>query len=172
MTNRYALADYQLVIRVPDGIEGIGGTEIVIGGPGDSNFSGTEGDYKGFIGQISVSRKSDAWETEGDRTGSWVHNQNLDKTGTCQIDITQISAAIIKLSQLCSIYEKVQTDSTLAARNLEGLTLTVQAAGSSNSMPVATCEDCLIQKHPDQVLGETAEKQSWIFTCGRISFYN
>lgn len=169
MTNRYSLADYQLVIKVPEEIEGIGGTSITIGGPGDYNLGGEDGNFKGFVGQISVSRKTDAWSTEGDSTGSWVHNQNLDKTGTCQVDITQISAAIIKLSQLCSIYENIVQNNT---RSVPGLTLTVQSTATDTSMPVATCEDCMIQKHPDQTFGDTAEKQQWVFTSGRISFYN
>lgn len=171
MTNRYALADYQVVIRVPEGIDGIGGTNIVIGGPGDYAFGQSENSsFKGFIGQVSVSRSDDAWSTEGDVTGSWVHNQSLSKVGTCAIDITQISEAIIKLSQVSTIFEGIQDD-VLSSRQInEGLDITVQSI--AESMPVAHCEDCYIQKHPDQTFGETAEKQSWVFTSGRVTFYN
>ena len=165
-TNRYSLTDYILTITVPDNSninEAIRGKQFSIGG------AGIETGGKGsFLGEISLSRNKDAWETEGDYTGSWVHNKNNDKTGTCQVQIRQVSDMVITLAQICAIFESIQ-------EHVPGLTLTLQSA-FDNSIAgtniIATCNDCYIQKLADIKFGETADLQTWIFTCGQIFYYN
>ena len=165
MTNRYSLADYIVTIKVPEDTridEAIRGKSFTIGGPGVA----PEG--KGsFLGQISVERNVNAWDTEGDRTGSWVHNKNNDKTGHCQIDIRQVSDDVIRLSQMSSVYEKIQ-------EHVPGVTITITNSYENNSAGsniAATCNDCYIEKQPQLILGETAQAQQWIFTCGQVFFY-
>ena len=105
MIHKYSLADYQLTIGIPQSVaqrlglrdeEGNLLTSFVIGGPGENN----EGS---FIGQIVATRSNNLWETEGDATGSWVHNKNLNRTGTIELQIRQISDKVIELSQLTEV---------------------------------------------------------------------
>lgn len=165
MIHQYSLADYQLTIGLSDniarqlGLRDANGnllTNFSIGGPGENN----EGS---FVGQIVVNRTQDLFTTEGDATGSWVHNKNLNRTGTITIDITQISDDIITLVQLCQIFESVQT-------NMPGLELTINSVSSNVSNTMITGRDSYIQKLPELTLGETAQRLSWVFTCGQIIY--
>lgn len=166
MINRYSLADYQVTIEVDESApEAIAGTKISIGGPGEvvNSTNGLKGNVGSFVGSVTLKRNKELWETEGDRTGSWVHNQNLDRTGTCEIEIRQVSDMVVKLSQLCAIFEDVSS-------SIKGLTITVNSTSASGGT-VAVCNDCYIQKVPDQAFGETAALQTWTFTCGQVIFY-
>lgn len=157
-TSRYSLADYQVTLTIPT-IGNLTGEEISIGGPGEDNKGSC-------VGEIKVTRNENIWTTEGDPTGSWVHNKNLNKTGTVEINIRQVSAVIYKLMEVCQAYE------TVSSRGSEGITITVNPAGNFG-IPVIdfiTCKDCFIQKIPDQDYTDTAKEQQWIFTCGQISF--
>ena len=166
MIHKYSLADYQLTIGIPQSVaqklnlkdaEGNLLTSFTIGGPGENG----EGS---FVGQIVASRGNNLWETEGDATGSWVHNKNLNKTGTIELQIRQISDQVIELSQLCDIYESVQ-------ENVEGLTLTVNSSATEETTPMVTGVDSYIQKQADLTLAETAGMLTWVFTCGQVMFY-
>lgn len=156
-TNKYSLSDYQLVVTInaPSevNIPGITGSKFSIGGDGGINKNGS------FLGLITVSRAVDAWTTETDATGSWVHNRNLAKAGTISVNITQISDSIVKLMQVFSLFEEDDSlnDLSLQVVNLEGKVM-------------VDAESCLIQKPSDLNLGETAEKQAWTFTCGKITY--
>lgn len=161
-TNRYALTDYILTITIDENsaLPGISGTSYSIGGPGLSGQGS-------FIGGITLTRNEQAWSTAGDYTGSWVHNKNNNKTGTCQLDINQISDDVIRLAQICAIYESVQ-------ESVPGFSIQIKAAyknSISGSDVVATCNDCYIQKIPDLKLANEADIQEWVFTCGQILFY-
>lgn len=159
MTNRYSLADYQLILTIPDEIPTsvISTRNIAIGGPGENG----EGS---FVGTITVSRNTDAWKTTGDATGSWVHELSLDKTGICSVNINQISDLVIRLTQLCSIFESIQG-------NYPGLTITINSNSSEDGMPICICEDCYITKIPDQQFQTASQPQEWRFTCGRVIMY-
>ena len=162
-TNRYALTDYILTLTIPDNSlipETIRGQQFAIGGAGVSG----EGS---FLGEIALSRNKDAWETEGDYTGSWVHNKNNDKTGECKVQIRQVSDTVIQLAQICAIFESIQDA-------VEGLKLQVTSAyvdNTSGTNIIATCNDCYIKKLADITFGDTAALQDWTFTCGQIFYY-
>ena len=165
MIHQYSLADYQLTIGLSDSVAQLLGlrdsfgnllTNFSIGGPGEDN----EGS---FVGQIIVNRVQDLFTTTGDATGSWVHDKNLNRTGTIQIDITQISDDIVTLVQLCQIFESVQT-------NMPGLELTINSVASNTATTMVTGRDAYIQKLPELTLGEQAQKLSWTFTCGQIIY--
>ena len=164
MIHQYSLADYQLtigwksiaqILNLRDA-EGNLLTNFSIGGPGENG----EGS---FVGQINVSRSKDLFTTTGDNTGSWVHDKNLDKTGTISIDITQISDDVITLVQLCQIFEAIQS-------NVPGLELSINSTASGVSNTMVTGKDCLIRKLPDIPLAENAGRLSWVFTCGQIIY--
>lgn len=166
MIHRYSLADYQLTIGIPQNVaqrlglrdaQGNLLSSFTIGGPGENG----EGS---FLGQISAQRTANLWETEGDATGSWVHNKNLNRTGTIELQIRQISDQVIELSQLCDIYEAVQ-------EGVEGLTLTISSSATDDGSPVVTGVDCYIQKQADLTLADTAQMLTWSFTCGQVMFY-
>ena len=122
MIHQYSLADYQLTIGLSDnvarqlGLRDANGnllTNFTIGGPGEDNQGS-------FVGQIVVTRNTNLFSTTGDATGSWVHDKNLDRTGSIQVDITQISDDVITLVQLCQMFESIQT-------NMPGLELTINS---------------------------------------------
>lgn len=173
-TNRYALADYQLTVTIPvnsatntndtgymqilqrAGLQS--GTTITIGGPGEG-----EGKYGSFVGSINVKRNKELWTTEGDATGSWVHNKNLDRTGTIDVEITQVSSQVVQLVYLCNAYESVSDA-------VGGLHLEIKNIASGEN--IADAIDCYIAKAPDHPFGDTAAKLTFSFTCGRITYYN
>lgn len=157
-TSRYSLADYTVTITIPS-LLGMSSTQISIGGPGEN------GQYGSCVGEIKVTRNKELWTTEGDPTGSWVHNKDLNRTGTVEINLRQVSNQIYKLMQICQLYEG-------ASRSVEGLTITVNPVNDFGS-PVTefiVCDDCMITKIPDQDYTDTAKEQQWVFTCGRVSF--
>lgn len=164
--NRYALADYQLVISLPPQLSnsallqrsGLSSDKpFVIGGPGETGIEGS------YVGQITVKRNNDLWTTEGDATGSWVHNKNLNRTGEVDVDITQVSDQVITLAYLCDAYESIQ-------EAIGGLNIQVLNAATQET--VADAYDCYIKKIPDHSFKEAADKLTWIFTCGRVMWYN
>lgn len=155
-TSVYALSDYILTITLPK-VGDLEAETFTVGGPGDNG----EGSC---VGTIVVSRNQNLFETEGDPTGSWVHNKNLNKTGTISIDIRQVSNYIIHFIQICNAYETVQT-------NTPGMSVTLTPAFNNDSnTPLLTAISCFFQKVPDQAFAATAGNQSWVITCGKISF--
>lgn len=165
MIHQYSLADYQLTIGLTDnlaqrlGLRDSSGnllTNFTIGGPGEDGQGS-------FVGQIVISRAENLMTTEGDATGSWVHNKNLNRTGTITLEITQISDQIITLIQLCQIIESIQS-------NMPGLELTVSSAASEVATTMVTGHDSYIQKLPDITLADAAGRLSWVFTCGQIIY--
>ena len=103
MIHQYSLADYQLIIVIDPTVaqalnlrdeNGNLLSNFSIGGPGENG----EGS---FVGQILVSRNQELFTTTGDATGSWVHDKNLNRTGTITVEITQISDQVVQLVQLC-----------------------------------------------------------------------
>lgn len=164
-TNRYSLADYIVTLTIPNNSvfpASIRGKSFSIGGAGIEN-----GGRGSFLGQVTINRTANAWDTEGDHTGSWIHNKNNDKTGTVQIQVRQISDDVVRFAQICAAFESSQ-------ENTPGFGLQVTSAFSndiSGSNVVATCIDCYFQKLADIELGETAALQPWVITCGQVFEY-
>lgn len=146
---RYSLADHILTVTIPANLANeFGVNTLTIGGEGS------------YTSSISVSLSSQLWSTEGDASGSWAHNKNLNRTGTVTVQINQLSEKIAKFITLCNLYYKSNVD-------YDGLTLVVE---SVNNGTVATCTDCYIQGIPSQDFGASAANQQWTFTCGKIIF--
>ncbi len=162
MINRYSLTDYIVTINIP-AIENVPAKKFNIGGAGNTG----DGSY---LGEIKITRNVEAFTTEGDVTGSWVHNRNLNKTGTVELTIRQVADEVIKLILAANAYESVNNTSR-AFRGQKGIDITVSIPGYADlSTPFITCTDCMINKIPDQIFGETAAMQTWIFTAGKITF--
>ena len=169
-TSRYALADYQITVTVPSSENNaavnailqragiVSGTTITIGGPGEG-----EGKWGSYLGSISVKRNKDLWSTDGDATGSWVHNKNLDRTGSIDVEITQVSKQITQLVYLCSAFESVSDA-------VEGLHLEIK--NTASGLNIVDAIDCYIAKIPDHPFQDAAQKLTFSFTCGRITYYN
>ena len=165
MINTYSLADHQLVIGMSTetaqrlNLKDANGNLLksyTIGGPGENG----EGS---FVGQILVSLNDNLYETEGDATGSWVHNKNLNRTGLITLEINQISDDAITLIQLTQILESVQSAGP-------GLELTINSVAETPSTTMVTGRDSMIQKLPDLTLAEKAGMLSWVFTCGQVIY--
>lgn len=159
---RYSLADYILSVKIPDDLRDVfmSATDTTDESSNRINIGG-DGSY---IGSIKTENNKEMFTTEGDATGSYIHNKSKDKTGKVTIDINQLSDVVLKLTRLVETYYSSDTVS-------DGLTLTIsKATGSGNSQEVCTCTDCYITKQPDGGWDETAKDMSWVFTCGRITY--
>lgn len=166
--NRYSLADYSVTFSFPSSgitIFGIslGQKSFTIGGPGETGQGS-------FVGEIKVTRNKEMFTTEGDVTGSYVHSRNLDKTGTVEIQLRQVSSQILDLLKACKRYE-----SATNVKSVEGMTITINAPlgefdVNQSNLVIAKCTDCFPTKVPDQVFSETAQMQTWTFTCGKVSY--
>lgn len=147
---RYSLANYILTVTIPTELAGtFGANTLTVGGEGS------------YLDSMQVSLSQNLWSTEGDSTGSWVHNKNLDRTGTCQITLSMLSDKVARFITLCNLYYAADSD-------YSGLTLELS---SSDGTTIATCNDCYITKIPDQQFQSTAQRQTWEFTCGRITIH-
>lgn len=143
---KYSLADYRVSIDSNDAtVKSMFGT-ISIGGEGS------------YLGNVSVSQKSELWSTKGFATGAWVHDKNLDRTGKCQLQLHQLSNDVVKLIRLCNVFY---------SGNYGSLTIIVS---DNLGNKVASCTDCFIEKIPDQEFSDTSGSQTWSFTCGKVVF--
>lgn len=151
----YSLSRYKLSITYPTALSAelseyfsSDGT-IIIGGEGS------------YLNSFSFSQTKNTWEVSGDNTGSYVFNKNLDKTGTAQLSISQMSNMVLKFKQLAKLYYENDYD--------YGLTLTlIKFDGSSKT--VVKCKDCYISKIPDQQFQGESQDQTWEFVVGRIDY--
>lgn len=162
MMNRYSLTDYILSVKVPDELRSVFLTDgDTIEAKANSISIGGDNSY---VGQISVQMRTAQWNTEGDPTGSYVHNKSKDRTGTIEVQINQVSD---KVALLVRLYETYYSADSIT----EGLTLTIsKATGNGNQEAICTGTDCYIQQIPNIQYGNTAGNQDWQFTCGRIAF--
>lgn len=143
---KYSLANYILSIDSNDNdIKSMFGT-ISIGGEGS------------YLGSISLTRNSNMYETRGYRTGGWVHDKNLDRTGTAVVTLNQLAPQVGKFIQLANLFY---------SSDYQGFTLSLS---DINGNKIATCIDCYFTKIPDQSYGESASDQSWSLTCGQVNF--
>jgi hypothetical protein len=149
MIHKYALSDYQLAITLPISIGGLDKI-ITIGGTGDNG----EGS---FLGEISVDRKDNTYETSADVTGSWVHNMSRAINGTIRVKINQISDDVVTLINICNYYYDNFAD---------GVTITISKANNT----IVTGNDCYITKMPQLSYGDSAGDLDWEFTCGQIMY--
>lgn len=145
---RYSLAKYILTITIPANLVGEFGTQSI-----------SVGGENSYLESINITFASTLWETAADSTGSWVHNQNLDRSGTVVVNLNQLSVNVAKFKRLCNLFFNSNAE-------YDGLTL--ELADTSGNI-IATCNDCLVQKIPDQSFQSTAQYQSWTFTCGKIT---
>lgn len=143
---RYCLADYIVSITPSDSTLRSMFSKVTIGGEGNA------------IDSITISRSTNMWSTEGFATGAWVHNKSLDRTGTVQLSLSQLSEKISKLKKMCEVFYN---------GDYSGFTITVT---DSKSNVVASCNDCYLVKIPTQTFGNSAGTQSWTFTCGEVDF--
>ena len=156
MINTYSLGDHTVTISGIN-LGGLNIAAISLGGYGENNRGS-------FTDSISLIRNEALWSTEGDYTGSWVHNKNMNGTGAVVVRLRQVSDNIPKLQQLAEVDRAtVNTGSA----NQAGVTITVQNGAGAT---IGEAIDCHIEKIPDQVFGNTAEVQEWRFTAGLVEF--
>lgn len=143
---RYCLANYILSIKPNDpGINSSFGT-ITVGGEGSYNDN------------ITIRPEGQLFNTKGYPTGAWIHDKDLSRTGTVELSLNQLSDQVTKFIMMCETYYLSDYD---------GFTLTL---ATNEGTKVMTAIDCYIQKIPDQAFASQSSNQTWIFTCGKISF--
>lgn len=152
--NRYSLTDYTVTVIVPNNLS----KKLFLGSKLNTITIGGKNSY---TDSITIETSQDLWTTKGDYTGSWVHEKNLDLTGTCTIKINQLSEVAYRLKTLCNIYRKSDT-------NCEGLTMELHDA--RNGKTIVKMSDCLIKKIPSLSFETSSSSQSWEFTCGKIDY--
>lgn len=143
---RYSLANYIVTITVPAALSDMF-SDITIGGQGKA------------IGSISVNRQGAIYTVKGYATGGYVFDKNLDKTGTVNISINQMSDEIIKLIRLFNAYHTGDYD---------GMTISVK--DNLNNKTVANCIDCMPSSIPNQSFSESSDSQEWSLGCGEINY--
>lgn len=144
---RYCLADYILTADIPSDL-GFGSKSVSIGGEGS------------YLDTISVSMEATMFETTADATGSWVHKKSLDRHGSVNVTINQMSDKIAIFKALMNVYAKASSD-------VEGMTLTLR---DNMNNTICICNDCLLTKIPDQSFAADPGTQQWTFTCGEILY--
>lgn len=147
---KYSLSKYILSIKpstnLASAIADFG--TITIGGEGS------------YLDTVSINPQGTMWRTTGFATGGWVHDKNLDRTGTVSITLNQMSDAIQKFIRLCETFYESDYD---------GFTITL-TTNDVDKRVIATCIDCYIQGIPNQSFQSSAQSQTWTFTCGKITF--
>lgn len=153
---RYSLADYILSITLPNNLAQ------------DLNFDkptftiGGEGSY---LDKIEFELLNDLFSTEGDSTGSWVHNKNLSRVGTCTITVQMLSEKTTVFKKVCNIF--YQASSAAVNRDYDGCTLSLS---DNYGNEIVTAIDCYFTKVPSLSLQVESQKQDWVLTCGSITF--
>ena len=152
----YSLADYILSITIPEKLA----QELSFETP---TFTvGGEGSY---LSTVSFALTSDLFSTEGDYTGSWVHNKNLNKVGTCKITINMLSEKTAIFRKICNIFYQAST--VAVNRDFKGCTLSLV---DNYGNEIVTALDCYFKKIPELSLQSTAQNQDWELTCGSVVF--
>ena len=143
---RYSLANHILSITPNNSTLKWAFDTISIGGEGS------------YLDSISISLNGQLWSTTPFATGAWVHNKNLDKTGTVVLSLNQLSDEVKTFVTMAETYY---------ADDYDGFTLTLT---TNEGELICTCVDCYIQNIPSQDYQSSAQNQSWTFTCGKITF--
>ena len=136
-----------------------------------------------MIGSISISRKNDRFSAEGDATGGFVINENLDATGTCTINIKQFAPLVSTLTNLFNSYNDYYKDHGLAETGNTGTFKVITSELSSEGTLfdstkievyymgrlVATCEGCYLNM-PEFNANEENDSRDFTFECGTVNF--
>lgn len=158
MNNRYSLADYTLTVIFND--------SSFVSAAGLSSNSISIGGEESYLNNFTISyANSSIWTTSADSTGSYVHNKNLQKNGSIQISINQMSEQVKQFIQICNVY--------FSSSNIHsGATIKVYANNGTDNVAdlICTATSCFIQGIPPQGFAAQAQNQNWTFTCGKIVY--
>lgn len=147
--SRYSLSDYTLTIT---------SNESDLSGSGAIN--GLQiGGVQSYIGEISIDLNEEAFTTEGDATGGWVHSFSRNRTGTITVNLRFVNENVKKLIYLLNLYYS-------STEAFKGINITI----SSRNGTLATANDCYVQKVPNFRLEDEAQDLDFEFTCGEIVF--
>lgn len=145
MKNIYSLASHILTLALPVELANAVGTQYIsIGGEGS------------YLDNITVNIDNNLISIEGDYTGSWTVNKNLNAQGSFSISVNQMSPQIAVLKRICNMLRK---------SDYEGMTLTLTTL---QGQLIATGNDCYIQKIPSTSFGTTPTTQTWTFISGKV----
>lgn len=149
---RYSLANYTLALTLPAELAtplGLSGNEsLTVGGEGS------------YLDNFNIEMDNDMYTTKSDATGSWVHDKNLSKTGKVSITLNQVSDKVAKFKKIVNIYRQAGTD-------YDGVNLSLV---DNQGNEIVNCTDCYFQRIPTQEFGQESGQQTWVLTCGQITF--
>ena len=149
---KYSLANYILSIKIPQELKAVFGEDFIVGGAGDNQ----RGSY---TTSIDVSRNQDLYTLKADATGSWVHEKNLNQSGTISVNLNQmapVGAKLTKLFYALSAYSGNQE-----------ITMTICG---NDSTPIITANDCVLANIPDLQLQSSVNDRTWTFNCGQVIY--
>lgn len=144
---KYSLANRILSLEANDASLRQWFDKVTVGGNGSA------------LESISVEYTNEQWTTDSFATGGYVHNKNLSKVGTITIVLSQLSEKINAFKNLVNAH---------FTGDYQGLTLTLTDTATETEILVA--KDCYFTKIPNQEYGRTASTDSWVLTCGEISY--
>lgn len=144
---KYSLANRILSLEANDASLRQWFDKVTVGGNGSA------------LDSINVEYKDEQWTTDSFATGGYVHNKNLSKVGTITIVLSQLSEKINAFKNLVNAH---------FTGDYQGLTLTLTDTSTETEILVA--KDCYFTKIPNQEYGRTASTDSWVLTCGEISY--
>lgn len=143
---RYNLA--QVVINIGRG----GDTPIIFGG------------NKSMLGSITLSRANERFSAEGDATGGFIINENLDKTGEVTISIRQFAPLVNTLTNVFNSYDD-GGDYAINTTNAGALTITVMYHGET----VAVAKGAFLNMS-ELGFEEEAGDRDFTFVAGEVEF--
>lgn len=149
---KYSLAKVKIAMSVP--------TE-------DNQNPITFGGQGSMIGSITISRKSERFSAEGDATGGFVVNENLDKTGTCVLSIKQFAPLVNTLTNIFNAYD----DASVELEN--GIDMDAQSQAISikvfyEGALLAECNFCFLNM-PELPFEEENGTRDFSFECGEVN---
>ena len=149
---RYSLASHILSIEPNDASLSNTIKQVQVGGQGNA------------LESITIDMDQDMWTTESFATGAYVHSKNLAKTGKITIRLSQLSEDTDKFKNLVNLHYQ---------GDYKGLTVTLtNSMNDTGDGPntICICKDCYFARIPTQEYGRTASMDSWVLTCGEISY--
>ncbi len=169
---RYSLASVSVVITFPKSVvTGTGEEEITANRPYRFGGQGS------MIGTISLARNNDRFSADGDATGGFAINENLDATGTVTISIKQFAPLVSTLTSLFNKYDSDLDNSestyvdpekgTIGFNGdlLSSTTIEVYYAGTL----IGSAKGCYLNM-PELSLEEENSSRDFTFVSGAISF--
>lgn len=136
---------------------------IEIGRSRDSNPI-SFGGQKSMLGSVTFSRANDRFTAEGDPTGGYIINENLDATGEVVISIRQFASLVNTLTNIFNSYDDDNAYGALSD-NQGSVNITVYYRNKI----VGNAKGCYLNM-PEHAFEEEAGDRDFSFVAGEVNF--